>query len=170
MFRGVVAVAVYAHDDRDVFAFGGSGDENFLCAAGDVLACIGRAGESAGGLEHDVHSKLAPRELARIAMCKHANLIAIDRQAGTIGGDVAAVGPVNGIVLEQMSEGPRIGEVVHRHKIELRRSDSCGSLLFRRTQNLPANSPESIDPNTYCHVNSYGGSRSPPPAARPTVT
>src|SRR5262249_26353756 len=58
--RGVVAVVVDAHHDRDVLALGRGGDDHLPRARGEVGRRGVAGGEPAGGLDHHVDAEFAP--------------------------------------------------------------------------------------------------------------
>jgi hypothetical protein len=61
-------------------------------------------------------------------------------------GHVAVEDAVHGIVLEEMRKRLRVGEIVHRHEIEV------GDALFLgRAHHLPADAAESVDPDLDRH-------------------
>lgn len=51
MFGVVVLGVVHAHDDSDVFAFCGGGDNDLFTPSGDVAFCFVRFGKETGGLD-----------------------------------------------------------------------------------------------------------------------
>ena len=46
-------------------------------------------GEAAGGLEHDVDAEVLPRQLRRILLGEHLDLVAVDRDRAVAARDVA---------------------------------------------------------------------------------
>ncbi len=78
VLRGVVLVVVHAEDDREILAFRGRGDDDFLGAAGDVLARVVRVGEVARRLEYDVDAKALPRQCGGILLLEDTDLVAVD--------------------------------------------------------------------------------------------
>ena len=56
--------------------------------------------------------------------------------------DVALIGAVHRVVLEEVRERLRVGEVVHRHEVEI-----GDALLLRRAHDLSADASESVDSN-----------------------
>ena len=112
-----------------------------------LAGCFG-GGESTRRFENDVDFQIPPRKLGRILVREHANLVTIDIDAGPVGGDFACVSPMNRIVLEEMGECFRVGEIVDRNEVDC---ILAGAVLSRRTKHLPADSSKSIDAYTYCH-------------------
>src|SRR5688572_30469002 len=166
MSRGIVLVAVDAHDDRDVFALRGRGYQDFLRAGFDVLACIGRVREAPGRFEHDFNTELTPGQSCRVLLGEHANLVAVDDDRFFSRAHLAGIRSMDRVVLKEVRERTRVGEVVDRDEIEVR-----NTLLFRGAKHLPADSTEAVDTDPDCHffLNSYGKSRSPEAGARPNV-
>src|SRR5687768_4914602 len=166
MSRGIVLVAVDAHDDGDVLALGRGGYQDFLRPGIDVLACVGRVREASGRFEHDLYTELAPRQGCRILLGEHANLVTVDNDRFPARVHVPGIRSMDRVVLEEVRERARVGEVVDRDEIEVR-----DTLLFCSAKHLPADSTEAVDTDPDCHfsVNSYGNSRSPEAGARPNV-
>ena len=78
---GVVLVEVDAEADRDVLALGGRRDDDLLRpAAVDVLLRVLAVGEAAGGLDDDVDAQVAPRQVGRVGLGEHLQLVAVDRR------------------------------------------------------------------------------------------
>ena len=50
-----------------------------LGAAAMCLAASSRFGEPAGALEHDVDAEVLPRQLRRVLLREHLELVAVDR-------------------------------------------------------------------------------------------
>ena len=61
----IVGVVVHAEHERRVRAIGGSGDDDFLHRAAQMLLGIGALGEEAGRLDDDVGADRSPIDLAR---------------------------------------------------------------------------------------------------------
>ena len=70
--------------------------------------------EAARGLEHDVDAELLPGKRGRILFGEHRDLVAVDHDDASPAVDVAVVGAVHRVVLEEVRERLRVGEVVHR--------------------------------------------------------
>src|SRR6185437_3940767 len=136
-------------------------------AAREMLPGVGRLGEAPRGLEHDVHAELLPRQRRRILLLEHGDLLAIDLDRVTAGGDVALVRAVHRVVLEEVRERARVGEVVHRDD-----GDVGDVLLAQRANDLAADAAEPVDshPNCHCWSSSCQEARSPAAGARPKVT
>ena len=79
VFGGVVLVVVDAEDDGDVGALGRRGDDDLLRARGEVLCSRVPVGEEPRRLEHDVDAEVLPRQLGRVALRQHLELVAVDR-------------------------------------------------------------------------------------------
>ena len=60
------------------------------------------------------------------------------------------VAAVDGVVPEQVGERPGVGEVVHRHEVEVRHAG-----LLRRPQHVPADAAEAVDRHANRHVPSW---------------
>ena len=108
-------------------------------------------GEQSGRLDYHLHAEFAPRQLGGVAFGEHLQRLAVEKNAAAFRFDFVAQRAVNRIVLEQMREGGRVGNVVDGDDFDV---------LFgqRRAQEHPADPAESVNPDFYRH-------RSNPPTA-----
>ncbi len=60
--------------------------------------------------------------------------------------DVALIRAMHRVVLEQVRERLRVGEVVHRDEVDVR-----DSLLLRGAKDLPSDAAEAVDADANCH-------------------
>ena len=130
MFLRIIFVFVDAEHHGQVFAFGGSGNDDFLRAAfGDVIDCafdrlalfvyaIFLDGEQAGRLDHNINPQTAPRNRGRISLLEDFHLLAIDRQAIIVHFDGAVETAIGRIVLEQVRHGLGVANIVERHNLK----------------------------------------------------
>ena len=142
---GLYVVLVDAHDDRRVVAGGGSGDEDLLGAAGDVLLGVLGLGEAAGRLDDDVDAELAPGEVGGVALFEDLDGLAADGDRVVVVRDVVAQRAADGVVLEQVGEGLVVGEVVHRHDFEVR------ALRESRAKVVASDAAEAVDSDLDSH-------------------
>ena len=139
--RVVGALVDAENQSRDIRAGRRSRDDDLLGTGGDVLGGILRLGEATGGLDHDVDTELAPGEVRGVALLEHADGLAVDDDllAVEFDGGVEAAG--DGVVLEQVSEGLVIGEVVDRDDLEVTPLRQCCA------EEVAADAAEPVDPN-----------------------
>ena len=101
------------HDGGQVVA-GRSGDNDLLGAGVDVSLSLGLAGVEAGALQDHVHAQLAPGQLSGVGLGVYGDLLAVDNDVVLAGLDGVAVAVIalRGIVLQQVSQHLRRGQVV----------------------------------------------------------
>jgi hypothetical protein len=104
--------------------------------------------EEPGRLDHEVHAKLTPRELGRVALRQDPEVLAVDGDAVLRGGDVGIEHSVGRVVLEHVREDRRVGEVVHRRDPEI------GLLLQVGPVEVPPDPAEAVDANLGRHSSS----------------
>ncbi len=146
---GVVDLFVDAHDDRRVLARGGSGDQDLLRATRDVLLGVIRLREAAGGLDDDVDAEVAPGQVRGVALGEHGDALAANRDRVTVVRDLFAQLSADGVVLEEVREGLVVGEIVHRHDLEVRTLREC------RAEVVASDPAEAVDAD----LDSHGVSR-----------
>ena len=136
---------VDAEDQGDVFVGGGSGDDDLLDGRAQVRLGLGRVGEVAGRLDDDLRADDSPVQLGGVALGPDLDLLAVDGDEVVAGGDFVLQVAQNRVVLEQMGQSRRAGQVVDGNKIDLRIAESGA-------QNVAANAAEAVDTNLNCHV------------------
>ena len=77
---GIIFVVVHAHDDRDVFALGGRGNDHLLRAGSDMALGLFGFGEQAGGFDHDIDAQLLPRQFGGRLGADDLDLLAVHDQ------------------------------------------------------------------------------------------
>ena len=138
---------VHVVDDRGEIVARGSGDDDLLGASVDVGLSLLLGGVEAGALEHDVDTELAPREVVGVGLLVDGDLLAVDGNGVLTGGDlvIAAVVALRGVVLQQVREHVRGGEVVDR--------DDLGALVTEHlAERETTDAAKAINRNLYCHV------------------
>ena len=114
----VVVVPVDAEADRDI-RIGRRGRNDDLAGTGlEVLRCALTTREEARRLEDDRDVELLPRQCGRIALGKHPNLLAVDRDAAVGHLNLMAETAEHGVVLEQVRKRLRIGQVVDGNDLD----------------------------------------------------
>src|SRR2546423_176185 len=140
VFCGIVLVAVDSHYDRNVLALRRSRDQNFFRSTLYMLSSRVGIGEPPGGLEHDVHAEVFPRECAGIFLSKNFYLVAVDDDRVFSGFDVALISAVHRVVLEEVRQSLGVGQIVDGDEVQV-----CYTLKLRRPDDLPADSTKSVD-------------------------
>ena len=97
----------------------GARDDDLLGARLEVLGGRGALGEAAGGLDDDVDAELLPRQLGRVGLGGDADALAVDDERVVLDLDRPREHAVDGVVLEQVAQGLRVGEVVDRHELDV---------------------------------------------------
>ena len=117
----------------------------FLAPASMCACAFSGVGEDARALEHDVDAQVAPRERGGILLGQDLDLAAVDDDRRVAGPDVARVGAVGRVVLEQ--EGVHLGvdQVVDRDDLDV------GGTLDERLERLPTDPAEAVDADAGGH-------------------
>ena len=148
MLPRVVPVAVDTQHDRDVLVLGRRRDDDFLCStAVDMGLGLGGIGEESRRLDHDVDPKVAPGQVARIPLREDLYPRTVHRQMITVGADAAGVVAEDGIVLQEMSQRRRIGDVIDGDDLEV-------ASTVRGPVDVAPNAAKPIDPNLHRHERS----------------
>ena len=131
--------------DRDVLALRRGADDDLLRAGVDVGARLVGVGEQAGRLDHDVDAEVAPRQLGRVLDLEDLDRLAVDDDRVVGVADVALVGAVRRVVLEQQGVGRDVDEVVDGDDLDTRRA------LEHRLEGLAADAAEAVDSDADGH-------------------
>src|SRR6185437_193770 len=97
-------------------------------------------------LEDEIYAQRLPRQIRRVLLRRDLDLRAVDDDRAVAGLDVAVIRAVHRVVLEQVRQRLRVGEVVHAHEL-----DVGDALLPRSSDLLPPDTPEPVDPDPYAH-------------------
>ncbi len=161
MFRAVIFLVVHAHDDRDVFILGGSGNDDLLRAGGDVA--VGRSriglvsvGEEAGGFDDDVDAEGFPGQFSRSAGANDEDVLAVHHEhvifrfvsGRLLGADRASKATLSGVVFDEVSEVVGGNDIPDRDDFNFFAHET---LFDQRPENQAANTAEPIDCNFHCH-------------------
>ena len=140
---GVVPIGVDAEaEGGHVLALGGRADDHLLRPAVDVGARLVPVGELARALEDDVHAGVAPGDLGGVLLGGDGDALAVDHD-GLVGrADLAAEAPVHRVVLHQVGERGRVGEVVDQRYL-----DAGFAVGVARAHDHAADAAESVDPD-----------------------
>ena len=115
---------VHIVNDGGQVVAGRSADNNLLCTGVDVSLCLFLAGVEAGAFQHYIHADLAPGAVVGIGESIDLDLLAVHNN-GILSGfhsvlvltDLAQERALSGIVLEQVCQHCRAGQVVDGHNI-----------------------------------------------------
>lgn len=97
----------------------GCGDDDALCAGGEVLACALTVAKDTGALHHDVDFEFGPGKLGRVALCAGADPPSIDLQATLNRLNFAGEATVHGVVGEEVGEGTVVSQVIDVHELDV---------------------------------------------------
>ena len=102
-------------------------------------------GEEAGGLDDDLSAYGGPVELRGVALGEDLEGLAVDddRVRGVL--DLVLQVAEDGVVLEQVREGGRGGEVVDSDEFDV-------GIAQCRAEDVASNAAEAVDSNLDCHV------------------
>ena len=140
-------VVVDAVNDRQIGAFGRSGDQNAFCAGFQMDFRFFGVGENACAFIDDVDVHFFPRQVVRIAFSQDFDGFAVDGNRIVGGGNFTGERTVNGIEFQQMSVGFRRTEVVNRNDVDVRTTG------FRQSaESQTTDTAETINRNANCHV------------------
>ena len=131
--------------DREVGALGRRGDDHLLTPASRCRAALSRSVKSPV-LSMTTSTPRSPQgELGRVALGKHPHLGAVDEDVVVVRLDCARVAAEDRVVVEQVGQGRRVGDVVDRDDLEV------GLPLRGRAEDVPSDAAEPVDPHAYAH-------------------
>ena len=139
-------VVIDAVDDRQVDALGGRRDQDFLRAGSKMGAGLVTIREEAGAFQREIDPVGAVGQLAGIALGGDLDPPAVDDQVVAVGADLAGLGAVDRVALEQQRVGFGVGEVVDRDQLE-----AAVRLLEHGASDEAADPPEAVDRNSGRH-------------------
>ena len=141
---GVVFVFIHAEHQGDVFIGSRSRDDDLLDGLAKVRLGFGCVGKEAGRFNHDLCANFSPIQLGGVALGIDLDLLAIDGDKVFAGNDFIFQVAEDRVVLEQVGQGGRAGQVVDGNKFNFRIAKSGA-------KNVAANAAEAIDTNLNCH-------------------
>ena len=163
VLRRVVRVVVDAEHQGEVGVLRRRRDDHLLRAAGEVLCGIVALREEAGRFDHDVDAQFAPGEGGRIALREDLEVRVADPQAVSFHLHVGFEVAEDGVVLEEVRQRFRVGDVVDRDELDVR-----VRLRHRGAHDVPPDPPEPVDTDPHTHrfspPDAITASRRPPPA------
>src|SRR4029077_19450050 len=116
---GVVGLIVHAEDEGGIGAVGGSGDDNFFHGRAQMLLGIGAFGEEAGGFDDDVRADGGPIDFGGILHFENFEAAAIDGDGVFSIRDVVRQIAEDGVVLQEVRERLRVGDVVDGNELNV---------------------------------------------------
>src|SRR6266508_2707874 len=145
MLGWVVHLLVDPQDDREDIAFARRADDDLVGAGLQMQLGFLGLGEQAGRLDDDLDAEPGPRQIGRVFLGQHHDLIAIRHEAALARQDLARELPVRAVILEQVGHGRDVADVVDRDDI-----DRPVVALADGLVDLPADPPETVDPDLDC--------------------
>ena len=145
VLRWVVISVVHANDKGCVFILRWSGDDDLLSTSIQVSLGSFSISEETGGFNDDIDVLLAPLQVLRITLSGNDDLLAINGDGLVIVLNISIEATEHGVILEQMSEGVIVGEVVDSHDLNV------GTALFDGTEEVATNTAKAVDTYTNRH-------------------
>jgi hypothetical protein len=140
-------LVVHAHHHHPVdLVLGRHGEQDLLRARGDVLLAVGLGREDAGRLDGAVDVQVLPGELGRVLLREDLDRLPVDRERARARGHLVVEAPEDRVVLEQMGEPGRIGEIVDRDDLEVLRPRPHDA------EDVAADAAEAVDADPDRHV------------------
>src|ERR1043166_2069894 len=99
------------------------------------------ARETARRFHHDLHAEVAPWDVVRIGRRKDAQRFAVDGDAVRRMADRVRNRVMHRVVLQQIRERSRVGEIVDGDEFD------AGTAFERGAQHVASDAPETIDSN-----------------------
>ena len=143
---GVVAALVDSEHDGHVRVLGGCRDDYLLGPRSQVLGRVVTGAEEAGRFKHNVHTQFIPRQVFRIALREYLQSPSVDDEGVFLRAHLPPERSVHRVVSEQVSERPRVRQVVHHHELEIFHLPGD-----RSPEHVPADPSESVYRHTSGH-------------------
>ena len=137
-------LVVDAVDDGQIDALAGCGNQHPPGAGFDMGAGLGSVGEEAGAFQRDINAKFLVGQLARVALCGHADALAVDDEIGAISLHIAGEAAMHGVTLEQQCIHFCVAKIVDRDDF-----DVGAALLKDGAKHQAADAPETVDGNLH---------------------
>jgi hypothetical protein len=110
-----------------------------------VSGRLGAHGEAARGLDHDVGAELAPGQLGRVGLGGDADALAVDDERVLLDLNRTRVHAVDRVVLEQVTQRPRVGQVVDADELDV------GAVPLGGADDETSDTAEAVDAYTHGH-------------------
>ena len=141
----VELLVVDAVDERGVGAVARGGHDDQLGAGIEVRRGRVALGEEARALDDHVHTQLAPRQVLRVALAEHAQLVAVHADAALRRLDGVRQHAEHTVVLQEVGHLVQRAEVVDRHEIDVR------AALLGSAEEVAPDAPETVDTDANRH-------------------
>src|SRR5215211_6795500 len=145
----VVRLVVDPHHDGDVLVLGRGRDDDLPGPALEVQGGVVALGEAAGGLDDHVDAEVAPGQLGRVLLGAGQDPLAADGDRLVVVAQLAVEAAEGRVVLEQVGQGPVVGEVVD--------GDDLDVLALGGPEVVAADAAEAVDPDADGHGCLPGG-------------
>ena len=145
MLGRVVPVMINTQNQGDVFIFRGRRNDYFLHGAAKVLLGIVGIRETTGGFDYNLGTDTFPGQGGWIFLFENLDGLAINCNAVGACGNLVRQIAQHRVVLQEMGQSFRIGQVIDCHELQI-------GVLQRRTQDVPADTSETINAYFYSHV------------------
>ena len=144
----IVVGVVHTHDEGGVFVLCRCGNNDLLGASINVGLSGVSIGEEAGGLHNDVYIQVTPGEVLGVTLSKYLDAVAVDGNRILVVGNILFQVTQNGVMLEQVSQGLVVGQVVDCHDLNV------GTTFRQCAEEVTANAAEAVDTyaNRHCDV------------------
>ena len=160
MLRRVERLLVDAHDEGGVLPLRRGGDDHALRARRDMLPGAVPVRVPAGGLDDDLDPQPAPRQIGGVLAREDLDLLAVHHDGVFLHLHGRLEAAVHGVVLQEVGQGLRVGDVVDGH-------DPERGILVRGAEEVAADPPEPVDADVDGHIaNPLHGNRMIPPKKR----
>jgi len=103
-------------------------------------------GKQAGGLDHNFHAQVFPRDGGGVSLFEYLNLLAIDQKTIIRIFNCAVEAAIGRIIFEQVRHCLHVANVVECNYFKFIRIH-----IANRFENLTANAAKSVNTNFYCH-------------------
>ena len=111
----------------------------------DVSLGLLTVGEEAGGLNDNLNTELAPRQVGGVTLSEHLDVLAVNDDTLVVVGDLTLEAARDRVVLQQVSEGLVVGQVVHGDDLDVR------ALLEGGAEEVTADAAEAVNTNAGGH-------------------
>src|SRR5207247_289884 len=111
----------------------------------EVLLSVIAFREEAGRLEDDLHAEVPPGERGRVPFVQEPELDIPRADAAVDRRDIVVEGAENGVVLEQVSHGLRVAEIVDGNELDI------GPALPGSPEEVPPDAAEAVDAHLDAH-------------------
>src|SRR5512141_1816962 len=145
MLRRVERLLVDAHDEGRVLPLRRGGDDHALRARREMLPGAVPVSVPAGALDDDLDSQLLPRQIGGVLAREDLDLLAVHHDGVFLHLHGRLEAAVHGVVLQEVGQGLRVGDVVHGHDLER-------GILVRGAEEVAADPPEPVDADFDGHI------------------